>query len=98
MKKKREKKVIIKSVLYIVIVFVLFTLITLINFGLDWAEKTYGTVPFSQLVFHLKVPLKGTSNTITGDFRKNAGFTDEEREKMTRLLNSGFIQILLQEI
>ena len=31
MKKKREKKVIIKSVLYIVIVFVLFTLITLIN-------------------------------------------------------------------
>ena len=68
MKKKREKKVIIKSVLYIVIVFVLFTLITLINFGLDWAEKTYGTVPFSQLVFHLKVPLKGTSNTITGDF------------------------------
>lgn len=39
-------------------------------------------------VAHKEIDLKNPKNN-----RKNAGFTDEEREKMTKLLESGFIDI-----
>lgn len=35
---------------------------------MNWSIDEYGKIPFSQIVFHLKVPLSGTSNDIIDEF------------------------------
>ncbi len=56
------------------------------NYLLKLNEKKHVVVCGDLNVAHKEIDLKNPSTN-----RKNAGFTDEEREKMTELLNAGFI-------
>jgi len=56
------------------------------NYLLKLKEKKHVVVCGDLNVAHKEIDIKNPKTN-----RRNAGFTDEEREKMTELLNSGFI-------
>lgn len=66
--KKNQKKKIAGNIVYLFLMYLLFMLSRLIYFAMNWSLEEYGEIPFGQIVFHLKVPLKGTSNDIIMGF------------------------------
>ena len=50
---------------------ILITILTLINltifFGIRWINKNVGLVSIDEIIFHLRVPLSGTSKSMIGD-------------------------------
>lgn len=49
----------------------LLLLFILAGLSLNWAEKNYGNIGFEEIIFHLRMPLKGTSETFILDYIKN---------------------------
>lgn len=65
MKKNKAKKVI--NIIFLIFA-LLFTLLNLIIFfTMDYIEKNIGLVSIDEVIFHLKVPLQGTSRTMIRD-------------------------------
>lgn len=69
-KNKKETKKIGKKIIYI-----LFLLLLLLNlfiyFGMNWVVKNVGVLSVDEVIFHLKVPLQGTSHNMINDFIYN---------------------------
>ncbi|MBR2603793.1 MAG: LTA synthase family protein [Bacilli bacterium] len=59
---KKISKILLYALLAIIIV-----LNILIIFEIDWVQKNVGFVSFDEIIFHLRVPLKGTSSDIVKD-------------------------------
>ena len=53
---------------------VVITFMALLTFCLIWARKYYGNIGFEEIVFHLKMPIEGTSKGILLSFAKNCIF------------------------
>lgn len=51
---------------------VLILLFMLLGFSLNWVKNNYGNIGFEEIVFHLRMPLKGTSETFIVDYIKSA--------------------------
>ena len=67
MKKRNQKRKISKNIFYVFILIIL--LIDLfIFFGMNWVIENVGVVSIDEVIFHLKVPLEGTSHTMINDF------------------------------
>ncbi len=63
---KKERKI-IKNIIYIFILIILLIDLFLF-FGMNWVIKNVGVVSIDEVIFHLKVPLEGTSHTMINDF------------------------------
>ena len=75
MRMNREKPKILRKIVFLVAIFIIILLSTVMTYAKEWSLATYGQVPFSQIVFHLKVPVKGTSTDIVNEVI--SGFLDE---------------------
>lgn len=56
-----------KKTLFLVAIFVIVLFCAVMTYAKEWSLATYGQVPFSQIIFHLKVPVKGTSTDIVSE-------------------------------
>ena len=53
---------------------VVITFMALSTFCLIWARRYYGNIGFEEIVFHLRIPIEGTSKRILLNFAKNCIF------------------------
>lgn len=67
-----KKNKIIKAIGALFLHFIVLLLV-LLTFSLLWAQKNYGNIGFEEILFHLNMPLKGTSEDIIIDYIKTAG-------------------------
>ncbi len=59
-----------RGILFSLLIFLGFFLYRLAAYALDWAQENCEVSSFSQIVFHLKVPIEGTSRDMITDFIK----------------------------
>lgn len=67
MKKRNQKRKISKNIFYVFIL-ILLLIDLFLFFGMNWVIKNVGVVSIDEVIFHLKVPLEGTSHTMINDF------------------------------
>lgn len=67
MKQKNKKRKIINKILYILLL-LLILLDLFLMFSMNWVIENVGVVSIDEVIFHLKVPLEGTSHTMINDF------------------------------
>ena len=70
MKKRNLKRKIIRNILYVLMLIIILIDIFLF-FGMNWVIKNVGVVSIDEVIFHLKVPLEGTSQGMINDFIRN---------------------------
>lgn len=68
MEKLKSKKRKVFGIIGIVFLFILLIFGLLVRYATDWTIKEFGEIPFSQVVFHLMMPLNGTNDDIIHDF------------------------------
>lgn len=56
------------------IVLIIGCVLCVITFSLIWTRRFYGNIGFEEIIFHLRMPIKGTSTTIIYSFIKNCIF------------------------
>ena len=61
---------VIKSIIYILIMGVVLAVATLLRYTRFWGVATYGTVPFAQIVFHLRAPLASAATGLVKAYIK----------------------------
>lgn len=59
---------VIKNIVFNIIIFSC----VLIFFSVKWSVRTFGDIPFAQIIFHLKVPLHGTDSSILLSYVKQS--------------------------
>lgn len=64
----------IRQVLFDVILTVLLFLVVLLGITRSWAKVAFGGVTVDELIFHIKVPLKGTDTTTIASYIQNVVF------------------------
>ena len=65
--KRKEKNIPVAAILlYLAILAVLILL-----FGVTWGIRHFGNVTIDEIIFHIKMPLKGTSEDLIGNYLKN---------------------------
>ena len=68
--KSRKRRIL--GMIGIILSFLVFVLGMLIRFATDWTVQEFGVIPFSQVVFHLMMPLDGTNDEVIIGFIKGA--------------------------
>lgn len=55
-----------------VVLHIVLLLLVILTLGLRWADDNFGMVSFDEIVFHINMPLEGTSSNLLQDFMKEA--------------------------
>ena len=64
----KRTKVIGKNILLQAVIF----LCLILSLSLLWGKNNFGNIGFGEIIFHLNMPLKGTSSEFIGDYIKKA--------------------------
>ena len=56
------------QVIFLTILIIVIFILSLLSFSLAWATKHYGNIGFDEIVFHLRMPLQGTSAQFVQSF------------------------------
>lgn len=62
----KRTKVIGKNILLQAVIF----LCLILSLSLLWGKNNFGNIGFGEIIFHLNMPLKGTSSEFIGDYIK----------------------------
>ena len=68
---KQQKKSKIRfflKIFYVLVAFLLLAFAMLLRYASNWTLEEFGEIPFSQVVFHLMVPLEGTNSDVIEGF------------------------------
>ncbi len=68
---KQQKKSKIRfflKICYVLVAFLLLAFAMLLRYASNWTLEEFGEIPFSQVVFHLMVPLEGTNSDVIEGF------------------------------
>ena len=68
MKEQFNKKQILSFILYMLLVFI----VLLLTVSCMWAKENYGSIGMDEIVFHLNMPLQGTSQSLLDSYKMNA--------------------------